>query len=287
DTRSCNRCAWNEPVVAEVIRRADALIDDWGADYIRLLLEAYPDSGGRVHWENAISDSDYLADMVEVVEHIGTKPGAYVLIALWQDPSFDDLGWPTEETVTLWRLLAQTFMEYDHVMFGLVNEPQANFDGSLDADCHAAMTAAVTAIREEEDLAGSPRHIITVQGTRGWARTLDYYVTNPITAYEGENIAYETHVYNPEEDFYSQFELPSETLPVVIGEFGPAEGYMTTDDCQALITAAATLQIPWLAWTFHQRCAPNLLETGDNECDGMPLIPTAWGQIIKDALLQK
>ena len=66
-----------------------------------------------------------------------------------------------------------------------------------------------------------------MQGTRSWSRVLDYYLTHPITAGGGVNIAYETHVYDPSSTFAARFENPSATIPVIIGEFGPAAGYMT------------------------------------------------------------
>ena len=53
---------------------------------------------------------------------------------------------------------------------------------------------------------------------------------------------YETHVYDPAADFADRFETPSQTLPVIIGEFGPAGGYMSEADCTTLMDSADTLQ---------------------------------------------
>jgi hypothetical protein len=54
----------------------------------------------------------------------------------------------------------------------------------------------------------------------------------------GTNIAYETHVYNPTEEFEVLFEDPSLSLPVIIGEFAPQldpnSPLMTLADCEAL-----------------------------------------------------
>jgi endoglucanase len=152
------------------------------------------------------------------------------------------------------------------------------------------MDDTVAAIRAVEDGLGTPRHVVAVQGTRGWGREIDYYVDHPIEAGDGENVAYETHVYNPEEDFEDQFELPSQTIPVIIGEFGPfADAWMemTLDDCAALMDSAEELEIPHLAWTFHMRCPPNLLvDYSGGGCGvGMDLEPTAgWGELIFDRL---
>lgn len=287
DTRSCWACAWLDPNPAEVERRMDELIDGWHANFIRFLLESYPDDqGGAVQWQNVIDDPDYLEDVVEMVSHATAKPGVYVLLSLWADGSFSELGWPTTDTIPEWELLAETFRNESHVLFGLVNEPESNFDGSLDADCWQAMNDTVAAIRAVEDDYGTPHHVIAVQGTRGWGRTLDYYVAHPITAGGGENIVYETHVYNPTSDFQAQFLTPAQTLPVIIGEFGPSDGYMTTTDCENLMDEATDHDIPHLAWTFHMRCDPNLLvdNSGGGCGEDMTLTPTAWGTLLQSRL---
>lgn len=287
DTRSCNACAWNAPNVDEVKRRIDELVDVWGANFMRLTLESYSSSDGRVHWKGALDDADYLDDIKEIVAHIGSKPGVYVLLSLWIDPSFTSDGWPTDGTSKVWEKLAETFAFDAHVMFGLVNEPESNFNGDLDADVWEAMNKTVLAIRAVETKLGAPQHLIAVQGTRAWARVLTYYITHPITAGGGANVIYETHPYNPKADFDTLVYAPSKTLPVVIGEFGPAGG-STLADGTALMDGAEPRNIPYLAWTFHMRCPPNLLvDNSGGGCGvGMKLEPTEWGLLIKNRLAQ-
>jgi hypothetical protein len=80
--------------------------------------------------------------------------------------------------------------------------------------------------------------------------------------------------------------VPSQTLPVIIGEFGPADSYMSEADCTELMDQADPLQIPYTGWTFHQRCPPNLLvdHVGSGCGVGMSLDPTSWGTLLKDRL---
>ncbi len=286
DTRGCNACAWSPPNTAEVKRRIDELTGAWNADFIRLTLESYGSSQGRTHWQGILSDPEYLEDIKEIVDYIKTKPGVYVLLSVWADPGLTQLGWPTDNTIETWETLADMFKNDSHVLYGIANEPESNWNGNLDPDCWEAMNRAVEAIRAVENSLGTPSHIIAVQGTRAWARRLDYYINNPITAGGGENIVYETHVYNPESEFQDLFVQPSQTLPVIIGEFGPASGFMTENDCIALMNRADSLSIPYLAWTFHMRCPPNLLVDYSNWGCGvdMPLEPTSWGKILMDRL---
>jgi endoglucanase len=285
DTRSCDACTAFAPSVGEVTRRIDALVDDWGGNFIRLDLESYTgDDGFRVHWGGPTEDADYLADIVAIVDHIGTKPGVYVLLSLWIDPSFTEEGWPSAGTREVWRELATTFADTPHVMFGLVNEPEYNFDGSEDAAVWIAMNEAVAAIREAEEAAGGLRHVVAVQGTGAWSRRLDYYVDHPITAGGGADVAYEIHIYDPASELDAMLVGPAATLPVIIGEFGPSN--MTLDDTAALMELAEELEVPYLAWTFHMRCPPNLLVDHSGGACGvdMELEPTAWGQQLKDRL---
>lgn len=286
DTRGCNACTWAPPDVDEVKRRIDVLVDDWGADFLRLTLESYGSAGGRTTWQDLLNDPEYLADVVEIVDHIGSKPGVYVLVSLWIDPSFTSLGWPTDRTRQEWRLLARTFADDSHVLFGLVNEPQHNYDGALNAEAWDAMNTTVAAIRDVEDTVGARRHLIAVQGLGGWARHLDYYTAHPIEAGGGRDVVYETHVYDPASSFDALFAQPSETLPVIIGEYGPAAG-MSMQDTASLQQRALALGIPHLAWTFHGRCPPNLLVDNSGGSCGvdMPLEPTAWGRQLQEHLL--
>ncbi len=283
DTRGCNTCAYDPPDVGEVLRRLDALVDDWGATFVRVTLESYARPEGRLTWQHFTEDPVYLQELRTIVAHARTKPNLYVMLSLWVDPTVTSDGWPTTQTATAWQLLAREFLHEPRVIFGLVNEPQANFDGRHDAEVWAAMNATVQAIRDEEDAAGARHHLVAVQGTRAWGRSLDYYVTNPISAGGGENVLYETHVYDPPSAFAALFEEPARTLPVIIGEFGPAG--MTEDDCELLMQRARALEVPHLAWTFHHRCPPNLLEDRGPGCGfGMALVPTSWGQRFKAGL---
>lgn len=282
DPRSCSACA-GMPNAQEVNRRMDELVS-WGANFIRLVLESSSLS------QTVLQDATYLSQIQSIVAHAAQKPGVYVLLSLWIDPTFTSMGWPSNPgTINEWKKLATTFAKEPRVLFGLVNEPQNNYDHALDSQVWTAMNDTVSAIRTAEQQAGGQSHIITVQGTGGWARFLDYYVTHPITAGGGKNVAYEVHVYDPQSTFAARFQNPSKTIPVVIGEFGPAQGYMTLSDCQALWTSAQQLEIPYLAWTFHMRCPPNLLVDNSNGGCGvnMQLTPTqGWGAPFKQQLSQ-
>ena len=125
-----------------------------------------------------------------------------------------------------------------------------------------------------------------------WSRRLDYYVTHPITAGGGIDIAYESHPYDGKEKIDALLDGPAKTLPVIIGEFGPVDdvnlAHMTVGDCAYLMQRAEEREVPYLAWTFHMRCPPSLLvDKSAGACGvGMPLEPTAWGKLVRDRLAE-
>ena len=273
----------------EVLRRVDSLVDDWHATFVRLLLESYPNRGpspGRTHYKNILEDEDYFRDVMRIIGHVGKKRGVYVLVSLWHDPSFGPLGWPTERTRTEWKKLARALRDMPFVMFGLVNEPEKNESGLLDGEVWTSMNETVAAIRSVET--PGKNHIVTVQGTREWGRVLDYYLAHPITAGGGVNVAYETHVYNRPGRFDELVTRPSRKLPVVIGEMGVVNdknAMMLPEDTAELMDLAEKLDVPWLAYTFHTNCPPNLLVEQAGTCGvGAPLAPSPWGKQVKERL---
>lgn len=309
DTRSCGGGFYNDNSpsndnaagVGEVKRRIDVLVDQWHATFIRLALET------RRPQDNYLNDLNYRSKIKEIVDYIGTKPGVYALVSLWQDPSFEPDGatggWPTATTNSILAQLATDFYLSPHVLYGVSNEPQENWDGAKDAQVWTRMDSAVAAIRAAENLLGGAyHHIVTVQGTQDWGRDISYYDTHHIAAGGGANVAYETHIYNSPGDFASLLLAaphPLRTIPVILGEFGPIrpDGYhsATVPDMQTLIDLANANNIPHLAWTFHQYCPPNLIadvpnvlwDTQTTRADwiGMPIVPTDFGQLVKDNLL--
>ncbi|HET6343279.1 MAG TPA: cellulase family glycosylhydrolase, partial [Myxococcota bacterium] len=278
DTRSCGACT-GTPSVAEVKRRIDLLVDGWKANFMRLDLESYGTSG-------VLTDATYLSYIQQIVQYIGTKPNVYVMLSVWVDPSLTNTGWPSANTNKILQKLVDTFHHTPYVLFGISNEPQGNYDGSLDSQVWTLMNNAVTAVRSQEAMYGGPQHVVAAQGTGGWSRFLQYYMTHPITAGGGTNVAYEVHVYDPASTFTDRFINPSKVIPVIIGEYGPVSGTMTTADCTTLQTQAKAAEVPYLAWTFHMRCPPNLLVDNSNGgCGvGMSLAPSPWGQVVQKDL---
>ncbi|HEV7556551.1 MAG TPA: hypothetical protein VGO00_13890, partial [Kofleriaceae bacterium] len=93
------------------------------------------------------------------------------------------------------------------------------------------------------------------------------------------------HPYNPATDFDHLIVQPAKTLPILIGEYGPA-GNMTDQDIMTLWSTAQANEVPYIGWVFHMRCPPNMLQ--DTASDGCGLDAstayawprTAWGDLL-------
>jgi hypothetical protein len=294
DVRSCDACSYAPPEPDGVDRWADELIDGWHADFIRFLLSATaePYNEYEQQWMNLVDDPVYLATIVQNVAHMTARPGVYVLVTLFADSTMKpesgdfDSEWPSSlgDTNTRYTALAEAFHDNPKVLFGLTNEPHTTLDH---ADELAAVYAdAVAAIRAVEDAHGSPHHIVVVQAPEGYARDLRYFVDHPLA---GDQIAYEVHPYNTADEFAGLLSEPHASLPILIGEYGPALA-MTEDDIRALWALAQDEEIPYIGWNFHMRCPPNMLEdTAEDGCglsaeSGYDFPRTAWGDLLRDHL---
>jgi hypothetical protein len=219
-----------------------------------------------------------------------SKDGVYVMVTLFADPSMKenngdyDSEWPTAETLLVYELLAETFAHDEKVLFGLTNEPHGPEENN--PELAQRYLDSIDAIRAVEASEGVPEHIVVVQAPQQWARDLVYFVDEPLAR---SNVAYEVHPYNPETDFDYLLTQPKQTLPIIVGEYGPT-AYSTESDIRALWELCQELDIPHLAWTFHMRCAPNLLDdTADDGCglsasSGYDFPRTDWGDLLYEYL---
>lgn len=286
DTRSCNACAYAAADVDGLNRWSDELLDNWKANLVRFDLWSWATADGRVQWQSVTQDASYLADIKNTVTHMTSKSGVYVMVTVFLDPSIKpnnsdpDSEWPTAQTIPVYQALAGALYDDPKVLFALTNEPHG--PDNMNAELAQRYLDSIDAIRAVEKQHNAGEHIVVVQAPQGWSRFLDYFVQNPI---QRTNVAYEVHVYNPQSDFDRMLTQPHKTLPILVGEHGP-NPYGTDADIQALWQLCQQLEIPHIAWTFHMRCDPNLLQ--DTASDGCGLSAstgynfprTSWGDML-------
>jgi endoglucanase len=134
---------------------------------------------------------------------------------------------------------------------------------------------------------GGERHLIAVQGTRAFGRSVHHYIDHPITAGDGKNIVYEVHLFDPLARFQELISEPAAYLPIIIGAFGPpSDDELGYQDAKNLMLLADEIGVSYSAWSLHHACGPNLLKATETGCGmDMSLEPTAWGDIVRQHLL--
>jgi hypothetical protein len=280
-----NYTLWDTSSQSELEAIAEAAVNDWHADFVRVSLgmASYPT---ETDWTDM--PAQYRDPMTAVIDMLGSHAGTYVLVALRSHASMilqDDVhgdpeatGIPSDATTTpdatrfptgtdaTYVALVDTFAHDPYVLFGITNEAGGN--QRTDDVIASAMQHAVDVIRAEEDRLGVPHHVVSVQGN-SWTSDISHYVSSPIT---GDNVVYEIHGYPPTASSYTYA-----TLPVIIGEYG------SLPDAAAFYADVESKQIPNLAWDFEpfSDCSPDLLEITH---DATMINASAWGTTVHDYL---
>jgi len=252
----------------------DAMMASWKPNFVRVSLGMNSYSP-VVHWQ---AGSDYTTAMTNVIEHLGSYAGVFVLVSLRSDTTMVEPGGgecgqgddavclPSNATDDVYRALVQSFHDKPYVLFGIANEPGGN--GSSNSDIRARMEHAVSVIRAQEDALGSPHHLIAVQGNQ-WTSQIAFYAADPLSF---DNVVYEYHAYPPIASEYT-----FSNIPVIIGEYGPSGS--DTSFSLGFFADVEAKQIPNLAWSLspYSNCAPDLVAVTHDAS----LTTTAWGDVVK------
>ena len=275
-----NNCATNGVVsLADGVSIANQKIDtavSAGVNFFRIPLDASSiDGSGN---SRITGDSAYMDAIDQIVDHIGTYSGVYVLLSLWMEPTGNHpealSAWvPTTATIPSWVEMARRNANKSQVMLGLFNEP-ANAQSDL-SSISQIVSQGIAAMRQVE---GPNPHVISVSGlyngdsSKQYARDLSWWEANPLT---DANVVYELHPYNTFEQAKGLF---SSSLPVLIGEFGVSSPVSEDTDPQTLGDMAAIMgyaeeisPMSYAAWQLGVECAPNLAGQAD-----FSVILTSW-----------
>jgi aryl-phospho-beta-D-glucosidase BglC (GH1 family) len=221
----------------------------------------------------------------------GRNPCAAAVCVSGQQPM------PDADSVVFWRRVAARYRSMPGVVFGLFNEPHdvswgcwrnggcdvwpAVLTGGIGAFKAVGMQALVDAVRGE-----GARNLVLVGGLE---YAYDLSGVDAGFALDGENIAYDTHVYtlfhNTPADWERGFGRLTDSHPVVAAEFG-------SNDCSATVTAPllkyfdapmgkAANRMSWTIWSWANpgNCMqPSVI--GDWE--GTPL--GAQGALVREYL---
>lgn len=298
--------AWGEHNEAIIIENFQAM-KSWGANEIRITERAS-------FWlDNPLQNGWYHRDAIRDLLRIADEQGFYVIFCLfcmdssagWHGVPWGTTTIPTlDDFVSLWVDIATELKDYPNVLFELWNEVTQNQDAWFNG-----VQQTISAIRNVTD------HIILVQWNWDvWANlytgsTSDLsWVADP--RIHGTNIIYSTHMYSDSRGFWEdigegvprtfaytyddvkqafQNELVDWVLnvqnkPLYIGEYGigpytlpPNASENAKNGLQILNEWGVSYNCMW--WFSSELFA--LLQTHQPDW-----VPTEWGQIVMDAMIQ-
>jgi hypothetical protein len=271
----------------------DGLMSGWKPSFVRYSLSM--NSFMTVSWFS--NPAQYQTPVMNVLHHLGSYPGVYVLLTLRSDASMmvGDSGnkgptWiPSDATTTpdktkfpmgtdpVYTALVDAFAHDSYIIFALSNEPGGS--AQTDATISSAMNHALGVIRAEEDKLGVPHHLVSVQGN-GFTSQLKMYTATP-SPITHDNVVYELHYYpGLAGETPSNYQY-ADTLPMIVGEYGDFTSSVPQSGFYADMEAK---MIPNLAWDFDpfSGCAPDLLNVTHN---AMMLQPSSWGMSVQTYLL--
>jgi hypothetical protein len=271
----------------------DGLMSAWKPTFVRYSLSM--NSFKAVTWLS--NPAQYQTPVTNVLHHLGTYPGLYVLLTLRSDASMrvgdsgnkDPTWMPSDSTTTpdkakfpmgtdpVYTALVDAFAHDSYIIFALSNEPGGS--AQTDATISSAMNHAVGVIRAEEDKLGVPHHLVSVQGN-GYTSQLKMYTATP-SPITHDNVVYELHYYPGIAGETASNYQYADTLPMIVGEYGDFTSSVPQSGFYADMEAK---MIPNLAWDFDpfSGCAPDLLNVTHS---ATMLQPTSWGMSVQAYLL--
>lgn len=211
-----------------------------------------------------LTDNAYNALFDKIIGWI-VKNGAYVLLDLqWQDTSVKIPPIPNEQSISMWKILAERYKNNPAVLYDIHNEAH---DTSWEAWRKRA-SEIIEGIRSVH-----PKALIFVSGL-DWAYDLRGWGLQPLPY---ENIVYSSHPYPFKGEPWAwdkYFGDVSDKLPVFIGEFGGEAKDLEWG--RQLLSYLDRKALGWTAWAWS---ASPFLVGSDRRT------PTEFGQLVYNALI--
>ncbi len=261
-----------------ILKSLQVAIDQWHANIIRLPItdEFW---AGRNKWQK--DKGLKYRELVDSVIREANRKKAYVIVDLHRFKS------PQDEHLEFWQDVATRYGNQPGVIFELFNEPH-----SIGwAEWKSAMQKLLDTVRQ------TGANNVVIVGGLDWGYDLtgvasgEYVLSDTPT---GRGIVYSSHIY-PWKFQWDKFVLKAaEKHPLFIGEVGNPrrwEDFSFIEESarketvgvesvwpQDVIGVIQANRLNWTAFSFHPKCAPQLLE----DWDYTPI--PFWGVHVKEAL---
>ncbi|MGW4207579.1 cellulase family glycosylhydrolase [Lentzea sp. NPDC004789] len=219
----------------------DALVDDWGGDFIRTAL--YVQEGG--YETNPRKFTDLVHGLIEEA----TRRGIYVLVD-WHQLSPGDPNYNLSRAKTFFTEIATRHKDKTNIIYDIANEP--NEVSWAKVKSYAEQMVPVIRNIDPDSL--------IVSGTHGWStfghsdgEDPSVVLNNKVNA---TNFMYSFHFYanSHKQDYIDVLDRVSSAVPVFVTEFGTqtasGDGANDFTTSQKYIDLMARKKISWANWNF-------------------------------------
>ena len=260
-----------------ILQSIPVALDKWGANLVRIPLS-------EDRWFGKAQDSKddgtgYRALVDSVVGEVADR-GKHVLLDLhwsnggtWgQDISQHAL--PDTGSLAFWKSCGKRFANNPAVLFDLYNEPieaswdvwrnggmlTENFQGRKLTYQAVGMQTLLDAIRAQ----GAKN--VVLAGGLGYSSRLDGIITHKLVDKTGQGVIYANHFYpgwESVESWEKRVVTASQTLPILIGEFGADPQSLPLDYPRRRVAQVLAVlkkhDWNWCAWCMHPGASPCLI----------------------------
>lgn len=239
-----------------------------------------------VHPESWANDEYYLWRYLDKAVEWSVENNTYVIIDLHfignvltgEGSQMRDVGEDAYQfSIDFWQTISSYFKDVPNVIYEIYNEPTA----ISDADWMPCANKLVDTIRNT----GS-NQLIIVSGT-DYSYNLSAWENTPM---QKDNIAYSAHIYPNRIGAIEYFDKISDTLPIIVSEWGYIAQTDTTNQQyligtkekfgQPMIEFMDNKEIGWVACWYDNKWEPPMFS--DNKGT-----PTEWGEFILDIIKNK
>jgi endoglucanase len=255
---------WSEYYNTDAV---DILANDWQCSVLRAAMGVEPDSA-------YISDPQPQIDLITTVVDEAIKENVYVII------DWHSHGIRTEEAVKFFRMMAERYGNYPHVIYEIFNEPVQTWE-----EVKAYSQTVIKAIREID-----PDNIILV-GNPHWDQDINVVADDPILGFD--NIMYTLHFYAATHKSWlierGNYAL-QKNIPIFVSECASMEasgnGPLDLESWNIWLNWLETNQISWICWSVSPKDETcSMMQWGVNPHGPWPDKDLKeWGILTRDTL---
>lgn len=219
------------------------LREEWNANVIRLAMYT-AESGGYC----TDGDKEKLKQLIHNGVAYATELDMYVIID-WHILSDNNPNTYKEEAKKFFAEMAETYADYDNVIYEICNEPNG---GTGWSEIKSYAEEVIPVIRQYDDEA------VIIVGTPNWSQYVNEAAADPITDYD--NIMYALHFYAATHTDTLRNTMTAAIdagLPVFVSEYGicDASGNGGIDEYQAneWVKTMNSYQVSYVVWSLSNK----------------------------------